>query len=87
MDTHIYEKEKSMTKTNLKSEMYPRREIAVLETLHEVISIVQENRILQDIGTDPNKKMPKWYIDLIESLIKLYDSGHPNPVQDVEELR
>lgn len=71
---------------DFESENFPKRELAVLETLKEIISIVQEKEILQDMGTVASKKMPKWYISLIESLIQLYDAGHDNSYKEVEGL-
>ncbi len=66
-------------------EIFPRKELAVLETLNGIITLVQKKEMVQDIRI--RKRMPNWYIELVESLVKLYDTGYVNFIKENRKLR
>ncbi len=72
---------------NLESEIFPKKELAIFNSLNEIISIMREKEIVQQNETINKKDIPEWYFNLIESLNKLYISGYDNAHKENEDLK
>jgi DcmR-like sensory protein len=72
---------------NLESEIFPKKELAIFNSLNEIISIMREKEIVQQNETVNKKDIPAWYFNLIESLNKLYISGYDNAHKENEDLK
>lgn len=72
---------------NLESEIFPKKELAIFNSLNEIISIMREKEIVQQNETVNKKDIPEWYFNLIESLNKLYISGYDNAHKENEDLK
>jgi len=82
-------KEESNKYQNLESDIFPKKELAIFNSLNEIISIMREKEIYQKnkIVAKDKKDIPEWYFNLIESLNNLYGNGYDNAHKENENLR
>lgn len=82
-------KEESEKYQSLESDLFPKKELAIFNSLNEIISVMREKESFQknEISETNKTDIPEWYFNLVESLNKLYSNGYDNAQKENESFR
>lgn len=77
-----------------------RRGLAVTNAINAILGIIQkrdEHELIRELAKEIDPEVvaeieargdiPRWYMDLVIALIKLYDQGYADSTKDSEQLK